>query len=290
MSQTDSKSALRSNLELLAPFFLPPSVLLALLYYFGFTRTSAFYDQFGIPIGLLNFGVADLVIRSLDVFLHPLRLAVALFVIGSLIDRFVRKVGQHEANWPVLRFLGSAALLFGIALAIAFDRLYGFGDELGLDPLDSNLGWTLAVIAIGYSVRVLTIAKDDLTTEITQSRPTKYILGVSFSFLVLVGVFITTARYARVVGKDQAKNFIAAADRTPDVVVTSNTPLGISESTLEVTYHGPDSVPIYQYSGLKFLAEVDGSYLLYPSNRPPNEGIIVLAKSESIGVQLSGGN
>jgi len=85
--------AAKLTIEIIGTAAALTTSLAALLYYFGWARTSALYSYFGVTQDLLDFGTRDYLLRSVNSAVRPLGFVLALAAVAVPVHRVL---GPHD--------------------------------------------------------------------------------------------------------------------------------------------------------------------------------------------------
>jgi hypothetical protein len=282
----DSRSnALKTTFDNLALFFAPGTLIVALVFYFGWVRTHALYAYFGIDADVLRLSTSQYVLRSADV-LWPTMAALTLLVLLALAGH----------SW-LLQHLQrpSRARQFGGAIWVVFTLgvlLFALGSRVFLAPSwqDTPLAaacFALSFSAIGYSRLLRGHLRALRGVPTGTGSPLRLERSISWVVLILVtlSVFWAAAGFATDLGTGRARALEASQfDTTPDVILYSTSRIKIDARGVAETDLGPAYAPYrYRYSGLKLLVEANGKLLLIPfSWSTSNAFTLVLPESNSI--------
>jgi hypothetical protein len=116
---------LKGVLELVGSVAAPVTVVTALLFYFGWAYTGAFYGYFAIDRTMLDLSVRDYLLRSINPMLWPLIFCLALagvWVWGH--GRLVRSITSERRRLLVLRL---SLVVGGVGVACFLTGLLGAG-------------------------------------------------------------------------------------------------------------------------------------------------------------------
>jgi hypothetical protein len=113
-------------------------------------------------------------------------------------------------------------------------------------------------------------------------------MGVCLSLLFGVGLFWAVGSYAIRMGAEGAKGHAAGLRCAPDVVLYSDTPLGLQFAGVpEESVLGPDGVNRFRYSHLKLVPQAGKQYLLLPADWVPSaRPAILLSRSDSLRLEF----
>jgi hypothetical protein len=249
----------------------PIAIGTALLFYFGWVRSNAQAEAFGVDISVFEMTTDDLVLRSINVLFFPL---IGLLLGGLLflrLDPWVRTHARYTA--PILRH-SWILVLVGVAL-IVVNRPAG---EL-LIPV-----WVLAAVAgMAYGARVRRHARGDTTSASLAQT-------LLVSALLVVSLFWVTERFAKAGGSALAYALQRDVGLRSPVSLFSQGRMHIDAfGVTETTLAGPASNYGYRYDGLYLLQRSGDKYFLltdgWRNNMPPGR-LVILPDDETIRLEF----
>lgn len=250
-------------------------MLTAVLFYFGWARERATLAYFGVSdLGVLNFSVADYVLRSVGTAL-PLLMAIGFLALGAFVvhDQVAPSLAKKKhLKVRVARALTAAGGFLaatGFALALV---LTGPGGSQPEGPAVMMLGLLLASYALAL--------RDRTTAHGNGSR-----LVLVIWALALIALLWSVTGYADYIGTQTARQLQSSLPRAANVTVYSSADLslsgpGISKAKLDA----PDGAYRFRYSGLRLLVSAGGEYFLLPARWHEGSGsVIVLPQTSTEG-------
>jgi hypothetical protein len=244
----------------------------ALLFYFGWARSSATFGYFGIEADLLGLSFQDYLLRSVRSTYQPL-LGVTVAALGAVaLHRLLR-------GSPVAFPVGVAFVTLG-----ALSASFAFISTLGLVTL--RVDWPLVPVAY-LSGAVFLVYGIGLLAAVEGKEPHSRAIVVSrhplVAAVILLLAFWVVSSYAGYRGKAVAEQIAAQLDRRPSVVVYSDTDLRLRGNGVHVEIQQGASAFGYCYSGLRYLIRSDDRHFLIPENwRRGRDPIIVLDEDKSM--------
>src|ERR687891_2692220 len=161
------RSAWSSVSEVITTFVAPTTLVGALVFYFGWTRTRAWWLYFGVDPSVLGFSNQDYVLRSVNA-LFPALVVVAIAAAGVAwtvrrTDRLVADIASGRAGPNAPRMLGRARPIIGTLGAASFAAgvLALFWGVLHFE--------VLSALALGVGAMLLALAGRLRTTRETAS-------------------------------------------------------------------------------------------------------------------------
>ncbi|MGE2729317.1 hypothetical protein ACQI4F_07560 [Mycolicibacterium vaccae] len=246
------------------------------MFYFGWVRTRALFDTFGVPVSMLDYSTSDYVLRSAEVFFKP---AVwTILAVGALAALSAALRWMERSNPPAVLRIGIRVVL---AVAAAGLLLWGVLGMTGYaDPMTSSVMLCLSgasVIIQFVAYRTSTPIKPPVTT---------LVLAV---LLVVAAAFWTVSIYATNVGRAVGQDIQSGRLPRPVTLVSSTTDLGIAgaqQPTCQSMPAGPSCR--YTYLGYSVLTYANNRWFLIRQPSAPGVPTVVLPDSDSLRVDLAG--
>jgi hypothetical protein len=237
------------------------TLVVALLFYFGWARTQAEMGYFGVSTSVANLSVNDYVLRSLDVAVRLLVILGLLTLILLAGHRWLAGVLADRPRPAMARVAVLACVLAGVLLCIA--GVLGFGNwvvystQYPFVPIMLAVGVTL----VGYGFRIRRLAQPDLRSRGWSARTMTTMLVV----LDIALIFWAVAVYASISGRQVGEQLVSSLGTEPRVVVYSEKALGLAAPGLKVEQLPESSYQYrYRYSNLRLLLYSSGRYFLLP--------------------------
>jgi len=275
---TESNDNVKGILETIGRIVAPLTVITALLYYFAWVRTAAFYSHFGIDQRILAYSFEDYLLRSTGVAFRPL--AFALLVAAASIALWYGLARMSDR--PILSRL---VVFFLFTLAICL-LLYSVRVLFGF-PVRKPL-W--AAVALGIGVIAVELALS-LLGHVRLAAPDRAVLvrRVLIGAGLLIALFWSTAVYAQLSGERLAEDWAAKPRQRPSATI-------LSEKDLKLTGYGITATRIssddegykYRYDGLRVLVYSNSRWFLYPDswNSDPLATVVVLRDEPTVRVEV----
>ena len=282
---------LERGLQVVTAIVAPTTLLTALLFYFGWIRTNALFQYFGVDATLLGFSTQDYLLRSSEALYVPL---------GTLLVVGLAAVWLHSVAAGWLASDRRLELLRGIAVALAVAGLALFArgvagvalpwlsrSDFLVTPICLGLGATLGAYGRWLWLRRREVLGDGRDAIRPGWAGTASLVLVVL--LVVVALFWATTNYARAYGRGRAAEFARVLAVRPGVVVYSADRLflqgpGVVETTLPAERHTSYR---YRYSGLRLLTESRGRLFLLPAGWTRTDGsAIVLTSSDKLRMEF----
>jgi hypothetical protein len=269
-AEAEGTAGLFRVLEMVGLVVAPFATLTGLLYYFGWVRTNAIFDRFGIDANLLGYTTQDYLLRSAGVAFRPcaavLLGASVLLVTHRLLARAVAR--DPRLRGPVLaEVIGFALLLLVPGGAVLFGRAGPLLSPLaaavallsGVLLLESAATlWAQAGLPAGARGRSPAEAPDGGRAERLIRRG--IVAGVA-----IVGLFWAFSVYAQQTGERLAAALSSNPGALAGAVVLSKEDLAISGPGVERSDLGKDVAYRYRFSGLRLLVYRNDRWFLLPA-------------------------
>ena len=271
---------------------MPSSLLVALFFYYGYARTLRLYGEFGITQDMLEFSTIDYIIRSIDVVFQFIFAVLLLLMVGIALHHGV-SYWYNNGRHPLIKlWIARLCFLFAFVGCCAFAPIvYRPGDNPWIHPLYASFSLTASWLLVGYTVSLLHRVDTRARLWLDCWGFFGRIARASFIAFFVIMVFVSSGYYAKRVGYQHAERLVKYARSRPSVTIYSTKNLGFSDqgiqiSELEHVAHGYR----YRYSGLKLLLRAGRRYFLFPENRSPREGIILLREDNAVRFEFKRGS
>jgi hypothetical protein len=290
------------------------AVLTGVLYYFGWARTNAFLEYFGLDPTMVGYDTTDYVLRSIGVA-FPAAVGVSVVGLAALVvHRGVvaplagRRVdGVRWARRSFLAVLAVAAALLG-ALGMGMLAPQRFGPELGLlFPLVI----VVLTVLVGYldhlrrtyllPVRAADPSgpgyrpfaqlrqhqADPPAAESTAAAPARGLV-LLLAGLGLLGAFWAAGLQADAAGHRFAEDLVDRLPAEPQVVLFAEHRLQLDGPGVQVAPLGADGDRYrFQYSGIRTLIRTKQALLLIPVGwQPGRDRVFVVPDDGSSRVDI----
>ncbi|WP_045878723.1 hypothetical protein [Pseudofrankia sp. DC12] len=249
----------------------------AILFYFGWSRSSTTFGYFGIGQDLLDLSFRDYVLRSANATFRPLLTALAVAFAAISLHRWqIRDRQSHPAVWIGVVVAGGLALA---AAALGFFDWYHYRTNWPMVPLLALCGSILLAYGIWLRERRSPAADD--------GKPRGALRLLVVAVLTLTS-FWTIAGYSQMVGLEAGRDLARNLQHLPAVTVGSATRLDLDgpgvtvqeDPRQEAAYH-------YSYSGLRLLIRSGGRYFLVPDGwRRGEDQVFIVTDTGDIGIKI----
>jgi hypothetical protein len=281
----------RGVLEKVSLFVAPPTLVIALAFWFGWTLTNARSAYFGIDSSTLGYSTTDYLLRSADATFVPV--AVLLLAILAVIT--LHGLVRHAATTPRganvvgLGAIGGAtlgAVLILFAMWAMFEPLPA--SYYLVPPVILGLGPAL----LAYSVWILRHVRVPSGPRASRAVPAWEGSGyVVAAIIALLGIFWTSSLYATALGRGRAEVLAENLSSRPAVTVFSVKSLGIDAPGVTASkLTDASSAYKFRYSGLRLLTYSAHKYFLVNSGWSHDHGVaIVLDDTPDIRLEFTPG-
>jgi hypothetical protein len=267
---------------------LPPVALITgLLFYFGWVRVASVARALGQSDSVYGYTTTDYVLRSVGSLFFPLLVLTAAALLALIAHQYVqRALREGNALWArpvawVLIGLGIALLCYGVLYALRlFEVQNSVMDVTG--PLSLGVGALL--IAYGGWLRSQSTRGTDATLPTWQRA---FAAGMLMCIAAL-SLFWAVGNYAQVRGVQDARLIEASYRLLPAVVVYSARDLGLQPDAAVHPLTAGDTRYGYQYTCLRLLDHVQGTWYLLPENWAFNHRLIMLGDDPDVRFELTG--
>ncbi|MFI6167056.1 hypothetical protein ACIBCN_09720 [Nocardia sp. NPDC051052] len=265
----------------------------AVLYYFGWAYSRAFFGYFGVDVTMLSFSTQDYVLRSLNGAFYPA--TVTLFVVIVLMT--LRQLPEWHAirsrrprrtlrRWVALTGIVGATLLAAVLLAMLLS--FDFGGARITLPLLLIAGATLVgyagLLRRKYPVLLRSRRRVPGTTAGFQAQPLVLVALIALSYLWAVGAAADHQGHGDA-QRAEAAHFV---DRS-SVLIFSTERLAIEGSGATVgEITAPGEKYRYVYSGLWLLASTPDRYFLIPQRwSVAQDRVFIVRDSDTIRIDIA---
>ncbi len=292
----DPTRSVRGVFKGIGAVIAPTSAVTALLYYFGWTRTTVEANRLGLDDSLLGYSTQDYLLRSMSSMYGPLVVGLVAVLLGiaahAVVVAWARRLGlESDAGAGQQRgHRAMAAVVTSVAvLGVALLGLGYLGNRVRQPsrfvyvaaPAAVSVGLLLLVYAAGLYRRFL--ARHNPRGETgALSGYDKLAVG-SIVMLVMVSLFWNVSHYAVVKGNELADTVESLVARRPGVIVYSEKRLYLQPPVVETRLDPENAAYNYAYTGLKLLFRADGKYFLRPTDTAARVNILI---PDGLGIRL----
>lgn len=293
MNQTSERSAitdgaqpqpppivdLRALLEILAAIIAPSSIIIALLYYYGWLRTVALMGVFGIDAHILAFSPEDYLLRSADgAFRSAAMMAVTLLGVAIVIHLLRRHIGRDEAP-------NGVSITIGMLSLVGF--LYGIGVMLGI--VSSNRPGAAATLLI-VSIEVSWLYFPRFSESARGRASTTRIARAALAAILALGLFWSVSISAQDAGRRIGHYWLSNPAARPSVTVYSDLDLGLTGEGVDMARSNSETHP-FRYTGFHLLVYSNSRWVLFSGDGvTPHGNTVILQDLETIRVEVAAPN
>jgi hypothetical protein len=263
-----------------------------LLFYIGWVRTDALFQEFGVDASELKLSVQDYLLRSVTALYVPLGTATLVALLALWTHQIISRLIVKKNLASFIRWAAALGLVLGVALLLrgilGVARPTLSRDDFLVTPLCLALGPFVIVYCRGLSGRLVDPAQ-------LQIRGPKRLSTISLvehvlvGVLVAVGLFWAITRYAQADGRAWVRDFQLGINSRPTVTLYSTEPLLLPPPiTVKISGSTEDKGFRYEYGNLQLLISANGRLLLLPGDWVRNRGrVIVLDERSDMRVEFS---
>ncbi|WP_410670896.1 hypothetical protein [Amycolatopsis sp. cmx-4-68] len=262
----------------------PATVLVGLLYYFGYVGTQVFYTHFGVNIGVLNLSPERFLIRNAGTFFQPAAIGVGVAIGLLFAHRVLEWALTRAGRIPARLATGSAGLVCAATAAVGLAGLHA--EPLGISaPI-----WLIAsILLFEYAMTLCSkfrILPEELARGDDASRR-----GLVVALLLVVAFWeVTLVAEAR--GQEGAELVESGVLFLPQAVVYSDKDLQLPVPPTNATpLAGDNNAYSFRYNGLRQLTYANSRWFLLPIGWRHDNGATVIVLDDDPGhlrVDLAG--
>jgi hypothetical protein len=282
-ASSDPPAHLRSVLETVGLVIAPTTLLTSVLFFFGYMRSKALWDRFGLDLSVMGFSTQDYLLRGIDGVWWPLSAvvlaALLLLRVHSHVLRSLaagRRLGRIATTARVIEALGAASFVLGLG-----GLLWRGGSHFLFTPLSSGVG----IAAMAYARHLLRKMEHASRPKGVDDPEPQWI---NRGYLMLVAMFLilslfwATAEWAGAVGTGRAEHLIQNLNNElPGVTVYTQKRLNVEISTVKMAdLGGNESDYRFRYTGLRLLIKANGKYFLVPEDWKEDNPFTLLIPDE----------
>lgn len=255
------------TLRVLGTLVAPTTLIVALLYYFGWVRTDRQAADMMLHETLFGFSTQDYILRSVGPLFLPLFVAAGVILIGVLAHgRLLERPALGRRVTRPLVITGAILLVVSLALSPV---------ETGSAILyvGSPLSVTVGIALLAYAATL--VPPSGAERRRRSDRSAVRLAWSLVTVLLLLGAFWTVSRYATVKGRALARQVKENLDQTPSVTIYSVSRLYLEHPVVEQALPAEEGAYRYRYTGLKLLFRADGKLFLRPSDPGDRRNIVI---------------
>ena len=270
----ETERRLESVISLLTTYVAPATALGALVFYFGWTYTRAFWLYFGIDPTVLGFSNQDYILRSVNA-LFPALLLMAVLAAGvPPLMRFTDRTLRGSKLTPGVRIaVGAAGFVAFTSGVVALIRGEVYVEAVS--PILLGLG-TLLLRWTQHLRRVFAAGSSRSLLE-----------AMAFWVLLTLSVFWAVSDFARVSGRGAARFTGQNLQARPAVTVFSVEPLGLVGPGVISSAERTGARYRHSYAGLRLLLRSGARYMLLPEDWEPGGTVFVIDEGPTLRYEFS---
>jgi len=266
--------------QLLTTIGPPLTVATALLFYFGWARTSIEARQLGVDDSVFGYSTQDYVLRSIDALFLPIVVTAAAGIIVLLLHGWlVAGIESDRGRYRRGVARGFAAIALPACLVLPATGLAAERAWPQLAGLILPLSIVLGLLLTDYSaiLRRRLSARSRSPAERRRLTVVRSMMAV----LITAALFWWVSQFAAVVGRGLAYQIADDVDRLTGVVVYSEKDLQLSAPGVRVTHLAGDATAYsFRYEGLRLLERSNGRLFLLPAGWTIDSGTLVVVPDD----------
>ena len=284
--------AVHDFLQRLSVFVAPPTLVIALAYWFGWTLTNTRSRYFGIDSSTLGYSTTDYLLRSADAAFVPVAVILLAVLAAISLHGLIQRAAVTHRGLTAVRRGAAVSVALGIVLTFfavwAMFRPLPVATNYLVPPVILGLGPAL----IAYSAWTLRNGRAPGRDKAGHVMPAWERSGyVIAAMLALLGIFWASSLYASALGRGRAQALAENLPKQPAVTVFSVRSLGIDAAGVTATVISAAGTAYrFRYSGLRLLIRSADKYFLVNDGWSRERGVtIVLRDTSDIRVEFTPG-
>jgi hypothetical protein len=284
--------AVNDFLQRLSVFVAPPTLVIALAYWFGWTLTNARSRYFGIDSSALGYSTTDYLLRSADAAFVPVAVILLAILAAISLHGLIQRAAMTRRGLAAVRRGAAASAALGIFLAFfavwAMFRPLPVATNYLVPPVVLGLGPAFIAYSVWTLRNGLPPGRDKAGRVMPAWERSGYVIA---AMLALLGIFWASSLYAAALGRGRAQVLAENLPRQPAVTVFSVRSLGIDAAGVTATViSAADTAYKFRYSGLRLLVRSADKYFLVNDGWSRERGVtIVLRDTSDIRVEFTPG-
>ena len=274
-----ASDALPRLLKVVGGIIAPATLLTALLFYFGRSRSAGYYRYFRVNSTVLDLTTNDYLFSGVAGLFVPIAVTSLLALVVLWLNRLLLTRAPGTALRRVVRVIVPVAGVTGVvSVTLAFVDLFTEGQVFGVHSPTGGLCLAVGAILLVYAVRLIRLS---LPAPPPQARQRSGAIGLAewgaAFLLVSIGLFWAADGYAFGVGTGDAMTLHRALPTQPEAVLYSEQSLSLTApGVTEVRCADPDAAYRFRYDGLRLVRQAGNHYLLLPATWNRETGTAVL--------------
>jgi len=301
----DPTRSMRTTFKGVATLVAPTTAVTALLYYFGWARTSVEASVLGLDDSLFGYSTQDYLLRSISSMFYPLAVGLVVAFVGlvahaALLEWVERAAAQGDPNAMTApagldarqrrRLRGLAIGVGAVAIVALVLGAVGAADKTPtrMVSIGAPLCVTIGLALLGYAVHVYRrfVARASERRVGAEIKGLRLLSASLATLLILLSLFWTVSHYAGVKGVDLALLVERTMPSRPDVTIYSAKRLHLQPPVEEKDLGDDGSAYRFSYSGLKLMFRAGHSYFLRPSDPSASDRNIIIPESNDLRIEL----
>lgn len=282
----------RGALDRLSVVIAPPTLVVALAFWFGWTLTNARSAYFGIDGSVLGYSATDYILRSADASFVPITVTLLVAAAAVAFHGLAQRAATGQRGRKIVRKGAVVGLMLGGALA--FLGAWGMFKPLPiatsylLPPVILGSGPALGAYSAWALRHMRTAGRGEEARDVPAWERGGYVIAV---MIAVLAVFWASSLYAAALGRGRAEVLAESLAGRPAVTVFSQRSLGIDATGVVVTrINDPAAEYRYRYSGLRLLVHSANKYFLVNARWSRAHGVtIVLDDTPDIRLEFTPG-
>ena len=286
LASTEPVRSLRTTVRGLLSIVAPTTLVVGLLYYFGWARTSAEAHALSLDDTLFGYSSQDYILRSISSMYWPLFVGTVALLIGLVAHGATTSwLGDDTSDPRRVRWgrtLTAVLVTVGLALLVAGTVGAHVQRPSRFVSLAGPVAVTASIVVLAYAAHLLARYGPGLDTG-PLAREAKPLAPVAWSLVVVLlflSLFWTVSHYAGIRGVDLAIQAEQRIPRQPSVTIYSARRLYLEPPVTETELPDANAAYRYRYTGLKLLFRSEHNYFLRPSNPTDTRNIIITESPE----------
>jgi hypothetical protein len=270
--------------EVITTFVAPTTLVGALVFYFGWTRTRAWWLYFGVDPSVLGFSNQDYVLRSVNALFPALLVAaIAAAAVAWAVrrtDRLVADIASGRAGPNAPRALSRARPIIGTLGAASF--------AVGV----AALFWgvlqfeVLSALALGLGAMLLALAGRLRTNRKARTARGTWEAAALWVVLIL-SAFWAISDFALITGRGAARFTGNNLNLRPAVTIFSAERLGLDGPGVTSTPVASGERYRFRYTGLRMLLRTGGRFLFAPERWEQGDAVFLIDDEPSLRFEFS---
>jgi hypothetical protein len=280
-------------MDALTTVIAPATLIGALVFYIGWTRTRALWSYFGIDNSVLHLSSQDYVLRSTNAIFPALAVLALLtagafwmIVVGKLaMEKLEQRYPTHAAS--VMKWIRGGVGLMGATLSVVGTAglFHAALAILVVSPVLLGIGALLLLAAGPMRYRQ---QLESTSSRFAKSQRTAATLSVGALWVVaILATFWGVSDFALLVGRGSASLIADNLHLRPEVTILSAESLALEGPAVQAESLQSGQQYAYRYSGLRLLIKTEDEYFLLPSNWTRGENVLVVKESPSLRFEFS---